>query len=104
MKKKKLAWLIPDRDTLVQICERANFLSYCQKQFELVSHPSPIGHGWDLINGKCRPVRNFAPPLPDVLSSTDTTISDERSEESSNDDTDSSADESSDDGSEVEDV
>lgn len=23
---------------------------------ELQEHPSPIGHGWELVNGKCRPV------------------------------------------------
>ena len=28
---------------------------------------SPIGHGWAIMNGKCRPVRHTLPPLPDQL-------------------------------------
>jgi len=27
-------------------------------------HPSPIGHGWELVDGNCRPVRYTHPALP----------------------------------------
>ena len=49
---------MPDKDTLNHICLRANYLAYCQKNFHLSRHPSPIGNGWGIIDGKCRPVRN----------------------------------------------
>ena len=29
-----------------------------------MDHPSPIDNGWEIINGKCRPVRYTVPPLP----------------------------------------
>ena len=44
--------------------ERTNYLTYCQLHYNLQEHPSPIGHGWELVNGKCRPVRHTLPPLP----------------------------------------
>ena len=31
-------------------------------------HPSPIGHGWKNINGKCRPVSHTRAALPDNFS------------------------------------
>ena len=58
MKKKNTQRLMPDDDTLNQICYRANYLAYCQKNFQLSRHPSPIGNGWKIIDGKCRPLRN----------------------------------------------
>ena len=30
-------------------------------------HPSPLGHGWVLISGHCRPVRHTRPALPSHL-------------------------------------
>ena len=27
-------------------------------------HPSPLGHGWELVGGHCRPVRHRRPALP----------------------------------------
>ena len=47
------------------ICERANNLSYCQMQFELSEHP--LGNGWELIIGKCRPVCYTLSALPEYL-------------------------------------
>ena len=35
--------------------------------FELSEHPSPLGNGWELINGKCRPVRYTLSALPEYL-------------------------------------
>ncbi|KAJ8380935.1 hypothetical protein SKAU_G00017130 [Synaphobranchus kaupii] len=46
---------------------RKNFIAYCQLHYNLFEHPSPIGHGWELVNGKCRPVRHTLPPLPQQL-------------------------------------
>jgi hypothetical protein len=45
MKKKNTLRLIPDEDTLEHICEWANYLSYCQKNFQMRDHPPPIGNG-----------------------------------------------------------
>ena len=33
----------------------------------LMNHPSPIGNGWELVNGHCRPIRYTRPALPDHL-------------------------------------
>ena len=69
LKKKSTQRLIPDKDTLNHICLRANYLAYCQKNFHLSHHPSPIGNDWGIIDGKCRPVRNVLPALPASLPS-----------------------------------
>ena len=65
MKKKSLACLPPDQDTLDHHLERVNYLTYCQKHYNLQEHPSPIGNGWEHINGKCRPVRYTVPAMPE---------------------------------------
>ena len=31
---------------------------------QLAGSTSPINNGWEIINGKCRPVRYTVPPLP----------------------------------------
>ena len=67
MKKKNTQRLMPDDDTLTHICTRANYLSYCQRNYQLSCHPAPIGNGWQIIEGKCRPVRNLLPALPVYL-------------------------------------
>ena len=64
MKKKRTAQLPPDEDSLNQHLMRVNFILYCQLNFRLVEHPSPVGHGWEIINGKCKPVRHRNPALP----------------------------------------
>ncbi|KAF3856929.1 hypothetical protein F7725_017652, partial [Dissostichus mawsoni] len=63
LKKKSTVHLPPDDDSLDHHVERKNYIAYCQ----LLEHPSPIGHGWELVNGKCRPVRHTLPPLPQQL-------------------------------------
>ena len=63
-KKKSLMRLLPDDDSLEQHIKRANFLAYIQRHPDLRRHPSPIGHGWELVNGCCRPVRHTKPALP----------------------------------------
>lgn len=80
MKKKNTQRLMPDDDTLDHICLRANYLAYCQKNFQLSRHPSPIGNGWGIINGKCRPLRNIIPALPADLPSQRVLSDDESSE------------------------
>ena len=99
LKKKSTLRLCPDDDTLNHYCDRANYLSYIQLHPELYMHPPPIGHGWWLADGHCRPIRNTLPTLPsdlmihsldnsidNVSSSSDGGESDE--EESSGDDMD----------------
>ena len=66
-KKKPLMRLLPDDDSLEQHIKRANFLAYIQCHPDLRRYPSPIGHGWELVNGCCRPVRHTKPALPILL-------------------------------------
>ena len=65
--KKSLLYLPPDDDNLKQHIMQANFLAYIQCHPELRGHPSPIGHGWELVNGCCRRVRHTQPALPTSL-------------------------------------
>jgi len=63
-KKKSTIRLLPDSDSLRQHLERANYLADLLKHYQLQSHPSPIGHGWHLVNGLCLPDRSTQPLLP----------------------------------------
>ena len=83
LKSKSLVCLSPDADSLNHHIERTNYISYCQLNYNMFKHPSPIGHGWELVNGKCRPVRNTVPPLPEQLRDIDS--SNESSDESGDD-------------------
>ena len=67
LKKKSTIRLPPDDDTLDHHCDRTNFITYCLMHYNLQEHPSPIGNGWELINGKCQPVRRTNPPLPEQI-------------------------------------
>ena len=51
---------LPDYDSLEQHIKRANFWAYIQRHPDLRRHPFPISHGWELVNGCCRP----KPALP----------------------------------------
>ena len=64
LKKKTMIRLPPDNDSLMQHFKRCNYLSFCQMNYDMKHHPSPIGNGWEIINGKCRPVRYTVPALP----------------------------------------
>ena len=86
--------LPPDDDSLRLHLERTNYLSYCQMHYDLREHPSPIGHGWKIINGKCRPVRHTLPALPDYLRKQAYTL--QNSDESSSDEDASECGESTD--------
>ena len=94
LKKKSTLRLCPDDDTLDHYCERANFLSYIQLHPEIYNHPSPIGHGWMLVDGHCRPVRNKLPALPsNLMQSVDNGMDDfSFSSDGESDDSESSAD------------
>ncbi|CAJ1050849.1 hypothetical protein KUCAC02_009112 [Xyrichtys novacula] len=54
-------------DSLRQHCLRANYLAYLVRCPTLKNHPSPLGHGWELVGGRCRPVRHTRPALPTHL-------------------------------------
>ena len=68
MKKKSTMRLAPDSDSLRHHLERANYLAYLQKNFNLKIHPSPVGHGWHLVNGLCMPIRSSELALPSSFS------------------------------------
>ena len=63
--------LPPDEDSLNLHVQRTNYIAYCQLYYTLQQHPSPIGHGWENINGKCTPVRYILPSLPQHLTPRD---------------------------------
>ena len=67
-KKKSFCRLPPDEDCLRNHVKRANYLAYLLRNPSLKDHPSPLGKGWELVNGLCRPVRHHTPALPDYLS------------------------------------
>ena len=67
MKNKSFICLPPDADSLHQHCLRANYLAYLVRHPTLKHHPSPLGHGWELVGGRCRPVRHTRPALPTHL-------------------------------------
>jgi len=83
VKKKSLMRLLPDDDSLEQHIKRANFLVYIQCHPDLRRHPSPIDHGWELVNGYCRPVRHTKPTLPMSLAMSSTQQKNSDSEASS---------------------
>ena len=62
-KKKSTATLPPDQDSLSNHLQRTNYITYCQVHFRNKDHPSPIFHGWELRNGRCRPIRHTLAPL-----------------------------------------
>lgn len=71
LKKKFMIRLPPDEDSLDLHVERTNYITFCQLHYNLQEHPSPIGHGWEPVNGKCRPVRHTLPPSSQQLTSHD---------------------------------
>ena len=83
MKKKSLARLPPDEDTLHHHLDRVNYLSFLLKHYELNRHPSPIGRGWAYINEKCRPVRYAIPATADVLQPQPQALSDDDDDDGS---------------------
>ena len=64
MKSKSFIRLPPDADSLHHHCLRTNYLAYLVRHPSLKSHPSPLGHGWEMVGGRCRPVRHTRAALP----------------------------------------
>ena len=90
-KKKSLARLPPDEDSLVHQITRGNYLAYIQRNYALSRHPTAIGNGWKLVNGRCYAVRHTKPNMPREI-----TIDTVASDESDVDSTDLSSSEESD--------
>ena len=67
MKNKSIIRLPPYAEGLRQHCLRAKYLAYIMRHPSLRHLPSPLGHGWELVGGTCRPVRHTRPPLPTLL-------------------------------------
>ena len=76
-KNKSISRLPPHDDSLKIHCMRANYLSYIQKNYSLTSHPSPIGNGWYVVDGKCRTLRFRNPEMPSTLDSCSTADNDD---------------------------
>ena len=52
-----IVYLSPYRsDCLHQHCLCTNYLAYLAQHPTLRSHPSPIRHGWELVDGRCWPI------------------------------------------------
>ena len=66
--KKSFLHLPPDLNSLRQHCRRANFLAYLIRHPSLKHHPSPLGHGWELVDIHCRPIHHTQSALPIYLS------------------------------------
>ena len=70
------ACLPPDAKSLHQHWLRANYLAHLVLHSSLKCHPSPLGHGWELVGGCCCPVHHTQPAdLPVHLYSTCTRVS-----------------------------
>ena len=67
MKKKSFTRLPSYADSLHQHCLRANYVAYLMRHPSLKHHHSPLGHGKELVGGRCRPVRHTRPALPTDL-------------------------------------
>ena len=55
MKNKSFIRLPSYADSLRQHCLCANYLAYLVRHPSLKHHPSPVGHGWELVCGRCPP-------------------------------------------------
>ena len=71
---KSVSRLPPDNDSVELHCMRANYLSYTQKNYYRTSHPSAIGNGWLVVDGKCRTLRSRNSEIPTTLNSCDTPV------------------------------
>ena len=59
-KKKSFMHVPPDDDSVTQHIKRANYLAYIQRYPDIRMHHSPIGHGWQMMNGRCHPSKAHA--------------------------------------------
>ena len=66
--KKKSSTRLPlDFDSLQLHLKWADYLSFLQKHQTLQCHPSPLEHGWQLVDGLCLSVRYDLPALPSSI-------------------------------------
>ena len=62
------AWKRNQRyDCVLMMTPLIIIVSELQLLSEAYNHPSPIGHGWMLVDGRCRPVRNRLSTLPNNI-------------------------------------
>ncbi len=75
-----------DESPLILSISCANYLTYLVRHPSLKNHPTPLGHGWELVGSRCRPVRHTRLALPTHLpapGSAEESEEDEREEEES---------------------
>ena len=77
IKKKSTLRLCPDTDSLNHVCDQANYLAYVELHPEIQDHPSPIGNGWMLVDGRCRPIHHSLSALPTNIFRTSSVDTDE---------------------------
>jgi len=65
-KKKSTIQLVPDSDSLRPHLDRTNYLAYLLKHDHLQSHPSSIGHRWQLVDGLCVLICSTQPHFPSM--------------------------------------
>ena len=85
MENKSFIRLPSDGDRLHQHCLCTNYLAYLVRHPALKHHPSPLGHGWDLVDGRCRPVRHTRSALPIHLPAPGQAASEEEDDEEGDD-------------------
>ena len=98
MKKESFLLIPPDTDSLRQQFIQANYLTHLVLHPLLKKHPSPIGHGWELMDGNCCPVRHHTyPALPTHLPTLYTWRQQKKSEEDKHEENDEEQEEGEDD-------
>ena len=65
MKKKPTQRIPPDRESHNLKVKRANYQVYILHRYDKPeAPPTPLEHGWELVEGKCQPLRCISAPLP----------------------------------------
>ena len=65
VKNNSFSSLTLDAKSLFQHCHHAIYLAYLVLNPSLKYHPSlPLRHGWELVGGRCHPLRHTQPALP----------------------------------------
>ena len=64
MKNIPFSRLPPYADSLRQHCLHANYLAYLVHHPSLKRHPSPLGHGWEVVGGHSHSICHTWPALP----------------------------------------
>ena len=69
MKTKSMQRIPPDQDSHDLHVKRVNYQAYVLLNYDKPDPPpSPLNHGWILVEGRCQPLRYLNPPLPKNLS------------------------------------